>query len=391
MKAAFIHDHYFVYNNEDAKVYDGSGGVFDYKLWKRYLAVFDSLIVIGRRKDELPNKLIDSTCENVSFELRDELKSGKDRFTKRKIIKKEIEKTLQKVDFAIIRLPSTLGYIAKEICNERNIKYTLEIVACPWDAYTNYGNISGKLIAPLEYFKLRNATKNASACIYVTKFFLQKRYPTLCESRAISNVNIQEVIDKETAIDFYKSYSANAEFKVALIGSFHVKYKGHIEAINALAFIKDRYKVGNIKLYLVGTGDAGWVKEYANKLGVGNLIEIVGTLKAGKEGILPFLDGIHLYIHPSKQEGLPRVVIEALSRGRISLGSTAAGIPELLNEEFLHRPGDWKKLAEDIYRIYKDPIEWENIIHSSLSKAQEYLEDNLQKIRFDYLKKISNA
>jgi len=133
------------------------------------------------------------------------------------------------------------------------------------------------------------------------------------------------------------------------------------------------------------------VREYANELGVGNSIEIVGTLKAGSEGILPFLDGVHLYIHPSKQEGLPRVVIEALSRGRISLGSTAAGIPELLDKEFLHRPGDWKKLAEDIRRIYTDSLKWDRIILSNLSKAEEYLEDNLQQIRFEYLKQISNA
>ncbi|WP_293887111.1 MULTISPECIES: glycosyltransferase [unclassified Sphingobacterium] len=391
MKAAFIHDHYFVYNKEDKKVYDGSGGVFDYKLWKRYLAVFDSLIVVGRRKDDLPNKLIDSTYENVSFELRDELKSGKDRFFKKNLIKKEIEKTLRKVDFAIIRLPSTLGYIAQEVCEENKIKYTLEIVACPWDAYTNYGNISGKIIAPIEYFKLKTATKNAPACIYVTKHFLQKRYPTRCNSRAISNVNISEVIDKEKAIDFYRSYSVGQEFKIALIGSFHVKYKGHVEAIKALSSLKNQYNILNIKLYFVGTGDAGWVREYANELGVGNSIEIVGTLKAGSEGILPFLDGVHLYIHPSKQEGLPRVVIEALSRGRISLGSTAAGIPELLDKEFLHRPGDWKKLAEDIRRIYTDSLKWDRIILSNLSKAEEYLEDNLQQIRFEYLKQISNA
>lgn len=391
MKAAFIHDHYFVFNEKDNKYYDGSGGVFDQKLWMRYLSIFDSLIVVGREKENFPNKLVDSTCEGVTFELRDELKSGKDRYTKKRVIKDGLAKTLAKVEFAIIRLPSILGYIAQEICEERHIRYTLEVVACPWDAYTNYGNISGKLIAPLEFFKLRHATKKAPACIYVTKYFLQNRYPALCESRAISNVNINEIIDKKIVSDFYKSYSKGSEFKIALIGSFHVKYKGHVEAIKALAFLKNHHNLGNIKLQLVGTGDATWVINYARKLGVENLVEIIGTLKAGKEGVLPFLDGVHVYIHPSKQEGLPRVVIEALSRGRISLGSTAAGIPELLNEEFLHHPGDWKKLAEDIYKIYEGPEKWQHIIDQNLLKANEYLEDNLQRARFDYLKGVSNA
>src|SRR5690554_5913746 len=121
MKAVFIHDHYFVYNPQNGRYYDGSGGVFDKKLWKRYLAIFDSLIVVGRQKDDLPNKLVDSTFENVTFELRPELKYGIDRYIKKFEVKKHLSKTLSQVDFVIIRLPSVLGFIAQEICEEKNI------------------------------------------------------------------------------------------------------------------------------------------------------------------------------------------------------------------------------------------------------------------------------
>src|SRR5690606_14381450 len=97
--------------------------------------------------------------------------------------------------------------------------------------------------------------------------------------------------------------------------------------------------ITRLKVYLVGTGDPSWVINLANNLGVSDQVEIVGTLKSGKDGVLPFLDTMHLYAHPSKQEGLPRVVIEALSRGRLAVGSSAAGIPELIDEKFLHSPG----------------------------------------------------
>ena len=118
-------------------------------------------------------------------------------------------------------------------------------------------------------------------------------------------------------------------------------------------------------------------------------MEIVGTVKAGKDGIIPFLDNIHLYVHPSKQEGLPRVVIEALSRGRLALGSTAAGIPELLDSEYLHKPGDWEKLAQDIKYIYDNEDIWCTNIIKNIDKAEEYLEFKLQKKRVNYLKKVS--
>src|SRR5690606_5399924 len=267
-----------------------------------------SLIVVGRQKKTLPNKLVDSSCDNVTFELRDELKSGIDRFTKKKLIKKQLTKTLSKVEFAIIRVPSVLGYIAQEICIENNIKYTLEVVACSWDAYWNYGNISGKLMAPLEFYKLKSTVAKAKACIYVTKLFLQRRYPASCEFEAISNVNIDSAISKQEKDRFYSQYVKGDEFKIALIGSFHVKYKGHLEILKALHHLKKEFKLENIRVYFVGTGDAQWVVDLAKFFQIAESVEIVGTLKAGEEGVLPFLDTMHLYVHPSRQEGLPRVV-----------------------------------------------------------------------------------
>lgn len=390
MKACFVHDHYFVYNNENKFYYDGSGGVFDEKMWSRYLEVFDSLIVIGREKESLPNKLVKSSSENVSFELINDLATGIDRFTKRNQVKKKLEISLSKVEFVIVRLPSILGYIAQEICIEQNKKYVLEIVACPLDAYWNYGNIAGKILAPFEYYKLKRAVKKSDSSIYVTQFFLQNRYPNNSETVAISNVNIDEVILKEKAVEFYKSYNKEKKvFAIGLIGSFHVKYKGHVEVLKAIKFLKEEKQLTNIKVYFVGTGDAQWVIDYAKKLNVLDQLEIVGTVKAGKDGIIPFLDNIHLYVHPSKQEGLPRVVIEALSRGRLALGSTAAGIPELLDSEYLHKPGDWEKLAQDIKYIYDNEDIWCTNIIKNIDKAEEYLEFKLQKKRINYLKKVS--
>ncbi len=391
IKAAFIHDHYFVYNPSDGIYYDGSGGVFEKKLWQRYLELFDSLIVVGRKKDALPNKLVDSTFENVSFELRDELRSGISRFTKKSAIKKGLSVTLSKVDFAIIRVPSVLGYIAQEICIENNIKYTLEVVACSWDAYWNYGNISGKLMAPIEYYKLKSVVSKAKACIYVTKKFLQSRYPANCEYESISNVNIDSTIEKSIKDQFYANYVQGEEFRIALIGSFHVKYKGHVEILKALYYLKTAHKLNNLKIYFVGTGDPSWVVNLSKSLNIFECVEIIGTLKAGKEGILPFLDRMHLYVHPSKQEGLPRVVIEALSRGRLVLGSRAAGIPELIEEEFLHKPGDWKELAEGIKNIYDKHNNWQSISDRNLKLSSDYLEDALQYKRINYLNKFLNA
>jgi glycosyltransferase involved in cell wall biosynthesis len=51
--------------------------------------------------------------------------------------------------------------------------------------------------------------------------------------------------------------------------------------------------------------------------------------------VFDWLDTIDIYVQPSKQEGLPRAQIEAMSRGVPSFGSKAGGIPELLDREFI--------------------------------------------------------
>ena len=46
-----------------------------------------------------------------------------------------------------------------------------------------------------------------------------------------------------------------------------------------------------------------------------------------------WLDSLDVYIQPSLQEGLPRALIEAMSRGLPCYGTRTGGIPELLPAE----------------------------------------------------------
>jgi Glycosyltransferase len=107
---------------------------------------------------------------------------------------------------------------------------------------------------------------------------------------------------------------------------------------------------------------------------------IVGRLKAGKE-VFEFLDSLDLYLHPSRQEGLPRAVIEAMSRGCPVLASSIAGIPELLAPEFLHKPGDSKKLSDDIIAVLSDVNLREKMAITNFKTAKEYNKEILEERR----------
>ncbi len=382
MKAIFVHDHYFVHDADEDIYYDGSGGSFTAYMWNRYLAIFDKLIVIGRKKESLPNKLVVSSADNVEFFLIDDIKKSVDKILKAKLIRKKLREKIRDVDFVICRVPSTLGYLAIDECRAQNKNYLTEVVGCPFDAYWNYGGIITKFIAPLQWLNLKMYARKSLNTVYVTQEFLQKRYPTSNRSIGISNVNLNNVVDVEPVLDFYKNKFSI--FNIGLIGSFHVKYKGHKEALKALKRVVDS-GLKRIKLHLVGTGDYYWVQELAEEMGISQYVNFVGLLEVGEKGILPFLDSLHLYIHPSKQEGLPRVVLEAMSRGRLVLGSSVAGVPELIEEKFLHTPGDWKKLADQIIYIYNNKTEWSSIVRKNIQVASGYTEDILQANRIKFI------
>lgn len=386
MKAVFIHDHNFVYSDSTKLYYDGSGGAFDENLWKRYLAIFDTLKVVGRQIDSLPNSLVVSSTKYVEFELIKGAHGFKSTVKNKKAIKSKLKTIIEQTDFVIIRLPSRLGSWAFDICKELNKKYVLEIVGDPFDAYWSHGSLLGKLIAPIEMYRLKWITKNAKNAIYVTSEMLQKTYPCLNNSIGISNVRLKETVKEDSVIEFYNV--DNKVFKIGLIGSFHIKYKGHIEAINAIKDLKSK-GYSNIVLYLVGTGDPNWVDDLIKENNLTSEIKVLGALLSGNEGVLPFLDELDLYIHPSKQEGLPRVIIEAMSRGKVCLGSNVGGTEELLEKQFIHTAGNWKELSSQIERVLKMTNESKiEIALNNLSVAQGYLEGILQKNRIKFIKRI---
>ena len=74
--------------------------------------------------------------------------------------------------------------------------------------------------------------------------------------------------------------------------------------------------------------------------------------------VFKWLDSIDVYVHPSDTEGLPRSLIEAMSRGLPCLGSAVGGIPELLEHDFLFRKGN----VNEIVALLK------GLSHSTLEK-----------------------
>lgn len=388
MKALFIHDHPFIKNTETSLLY--TSGNLNSELWERYLRHFESVTVIGRCKEENNTSRYNrAEKDNVIFKLFDDVKGGVDYFRKRSKIEKKLKEEIQVHDVVIMRFPATISIFAAQYCKKNNIPYIAEVVGCSWDANWNYGGIAPKLIAPYSYFQMKKAVKNAFAGIYVTRFFLQKRYP--CNStikEAASNVILKSIEEEVLPNRLLKIKKSSDVFHVGIIGNIAVKYKGYdvlLEAIKRLP--KELTK--KIKISFVGGGDSSYLNSLIEKSGLNSNTLVLGKLKAGEE-IFKFLDTLDLYIHPSKQEGLPRVVIEAMSRACPVLASSVAGTPELIDEKYIHTPGDAIKLSRDIRGLINNKEELSKIAKDNFKNSKQYLFDALESRRGAFFESIKN-
>lgn len=386
MKALFVHDHKFYKKNRDYY----SPGAFPHSTWDRYLNSGVSKLVVVSRGSKETNKdgLVKSSRENVIFDPVCEVKGGIDYYRYAKIIKERLRKHIQNVDFVIIRSPSSFGNYAYQICEKMNKAYVTEVVGCAWDGHWNYGHIGGKILAPFKFFTMQKLVKNSFATIYVTQYFLQNRYPTKAGIITYaSNVQIPkvEVTVRNRHMDFLKRKEPQKKLQIGIIGNLAVKYKGYDVALKALRKLKDNHSEIRFKFFIVGGGDPSYVKELVKEYALKKEVEIVGILEAGK-GIFNFLDTLDLYIHPSRQEGLPRVVIEAMSRACPVLASSVAGTPELIEQKYLHKPGDDKKLYTDLKNIWNNLEERISMANTNFELSKEYAQEILEERRSDFFK-----
>ena len=86
------------------------------------------------------------------------------------------------------------------------------------------------------------------------------------------------------------------------------------------------------------------MQEVAEKNNVNDNVVFIGSLS--HEKIFDWIDNIDIYVQPSKTEGLPRSLVEAMSRACPCIGSEAGGIPELLDQEYVFKKGKNKDLAK---------------------------------------------
>ena len=377
METTFFHDTRFIYDGKDYY----TRGPLNQEKFNEYMKYFGNMTVVSRQED--------SEGKNKVFAVSKNKIQGVNFITVNSNYKGMIGKVKEQVkstEFAIVRLPSFIGITALHYLKKYNKKYMIEVVGCAFDAFWNYGNIQGKMIAPIMYILNRYYIKNAENVLYVSNEFLQKRYPNKKNSIGCSDVNIDTILEEilEKRIKKIENKKKNGIIKIGLIGSLNVKYKGHEIAIKAISKLKDKY---DIELHFLGAGDKENWKDLIKKCNVEKNVIFNGTLPSGQE-VYNWMDKLDIYIIPSSTEGMPRALIEAMSRACPCIGSDVGGIPELLEKNMIIKRKSYINLMNKIDYLLENKQEMIRNAKHNFEKSKEFKKDVLKGKRDNFIKLI---
>jgi glycosyltransferase involved in cell wall biosynthesis len=278
-------------------------------------------------------------------------------------------------------VPSNLACVLIPTLLRRGQPFALEVVGDPYDAFS-----PGALKHPLRPFlqhwfarELRQQCRRAIAAAYVTTEALQRRYPVGPHGRTFvfSDVHLSGLMPQHP-----RPATRKTSWKLITVGSLEHLYKAQEVQIDAVA--RCRQQGLDVELTLVGDGQhRHTLAERAARLGIASHVHFRGQLASGAP-IRDELDRADLFLLPSRQEGVPRAMIEAMARALPCIGSTVGGIPELLPAEDMVAPGDVEAVVRKIREVVSDPSRMQRMSARNLARAADFHEDVLQERRAEF-------
>lgn len=379
----------FQMDNDGTVVTDNESGS-GYNFFKRYLDVFDSVTVIGRLKKGITTGNAKVTGPNVKFIPMPYYLGPTQYFLKKLEIYDTFKLIVQqntKNNAFIARSPGTLSSVLIKNLAQVGHPFGMEVVGDPYDVFA-----PGAIKHPLRMFfrqwftrKLRQQCRKACAVAYVTEFSLQNRYPA---SPGVFNTYYSSIqLEPSDFVDTPRTLSIGKRpLELVSVGTLAQMYKAPDVLIKAIGVcVKNGL---DIRLSMVGDGRfRPELERLTTTLGLQGHVSFLGRLKSG-DPVRRQLDKADLFILPSKGEGLPRAMIEAMARGLPCIGTSASGIPELLPAEDLVEPGNVESLAEKIREVSSSPERMAAMAARNLEKSKDYLNDILQKRRNKFYREV---
>jgi glycosyltransferase involved in cell wall biosynthesis len=309
------------------------------------------------------------------------------------VLQPRVQRAVSESDHFILRVPGLVGRLAWQAIRRSKKKYAVEVMGDPWDAF-GPGTMPSPFRPGYRHIASRNMKaicRGAIAALYWNNSVLPRRYPTengsyvaISPSLTASNgfASDELIVKRSNRIVGLRPFpngQGEKTTRVGFVGSLAQLYKGPDTLLRALSLCS--HKGPNLKALFVGEGRYRRMLELlANELAISQKVNFLGQLKSGSE-VFDFLDSVDLFVMPSRAEGFPRALHEAMSRGCPCIGSHVGGIPELLAPEDLVPPNDPKALAQKIMEVTADPERMKAMSERNLARARQFDPETLRAAR----------
>jgi glycosyltransferase involved in cell wall biosynthesis len=147
--------------------------------------------------------------------------------------------------------------------------------------------------------------------------------------------------------DFYRNRT-----EILFLGRLG-RRKGIFDLLAAVAELKKTFP--NVRLWCCGDGDHAGVRRVVVASGLQDHVRITGWIGAADKNRLLGRAGI--FALPSRDEGVPLSMLEAMSAGLPVVVGAVGGIPDVVTEGvegFLVDPGDVTALTDRLHRLMRD-------------------------------------
>lgn len=383
-------NHY--YRDAKGDVYVDS--VFNYDFYKRYLSVFDKVYAVGRvtKVDSAPAGKKRADGPGVEFL---DLKPGRGLggFVQTAVTNKKLVATyLRKADCVISRVPGVVANMVVSECNRANISYSVEVVVDPWEYFAPEvrGGLVNWAVRRKWTSNLKKICLNADGASYVTERYLQKKYPCAAlkgeSGHFTGSYSSVELPDDGFAQE--RIYKPKDSILIAhAANNFDGNSKGHYTLFDAVKILVSAGK--DVRLLCIGDGPSmGDFKQYVAEGGIDNRVEFTGRLADGAE-VRKRMAEADVFVFPTKAEGLPRVVLEAMAEGMPCLSTPVCGIPEVLPADCLFAPNDAEGFARGITEMLDNPDLMTRRSAENLVTAKQYSASKLNVKRMAFYQSVA--
>jgi glycosyltransferase involved in cell wall biosynthesis len=373
--------------------------------WDRYLKVFDGVKVVARaeRKQAVDHRYRPVVGAGVEF-IEVPYYLGPWQYAKvRGRVRAAVRSALSSDDAVLCRVGSRVATDLLPLLWKQGRPYGLEVVGDPHEAFAP-GAVKHPLRPFFRYLStraLKEQCARAAAVSYVTERALQRHYPARNHGFAVgvSDADLQETYfssvprvfttsysSTDLSVDDYapspKKYTSPIRPRLVFVGSLEQMYKGQDVLIRAVSLLCRR--AFPVELRMIGDGrHRSELEGLAQSLSLNGAVKFLGELPAGI-AVRSELDNASLMVLPSRTEGLPRVVVEAMARGLPCIATSVGGIPELLHLDDLVPPDNPQALADKIQQVICDPLRLCQMSARNLQKAQEFRPEVLEKKRTEF-------